>query len=164
MRASRFAEMLKTLHRAQVQDDLSAEKQSMANIVRTAQIGNFNRESDAEGNPWAPRKQGYKHPPLRDTLDMYSAASDPYAAGAVEYSTHRSLVIGISDEVIPYAKYHQFGAGPIPKRQFFYMLETEREKLVAPMRTAMRRLLVQHGAAYGMSSVPEKSPDPPDAV
>ena len=160
MRANQFAGMLRTLHRAQTQDDMAAEKESMANIIRTAQIGNFNRESDAEGNPWSPRKSGYRHPPLRDTLAMYAAASDPFAAGSVEYMTHRSLVVGISDEVIPYAKYHQFGAGPIPKRQFFYMLETEREKLVAPMRTAMRRLLVQHGSAYGMSGVPEKSPEP----
>ena len=131
----------------------------MANIVRTAQIGNFNRESDAEGNPWAPRKHNYKHPPLRDTLDMYSAASDPYAPGAVSKSSHRSLTIGINDSVIPYAKYHQFGTRNMPKRQFFYLLETDREKLVAPIRTAMRRLLVQHGSAYGMRNVPIKSPD-----
>lgn len=159
MRANQFAGMLRTLHRAQTQDTMDDEKRSMANIIRTAQIGNFDRESDAEGNPWSPRKSNYKHPPLRDTLAMYSAASDPYAPGSVEYMTHRRLVVGISDEIIPYAKYHQFGAGPIPKRQFFYMIETEREKLVAPMLTAMRRLLVQHGSAYGMSNVPLKSPD-----
>lgn len=160
MRANQFSKMLRTLHRAQTQDPMDAEKTSMANIIRTAQIGNFNRESDATGNPWQPRKSKVSHPPLRDTLAMYAAASDPYAPGAVEYANHRSLRVGISDKVIPYASHHQFGTKNIPKRQFYYLLEADRDKLVFPLQAALRRLLVQHGSSFGMSNVPEKSVDP----
>lgn len=146
--ADKFADMLRSLDAAQKYDELAEEKVSIANIVSTAQIGNFDRESDALGNPWAPRKHNYNHPPLRDTLAMYAAASDPYADGHVRKMGFREVTIGIDDDAVPYAKFQQYGTSSIPARQFMYLREEDFNLLVAPMLSGLARIMQDNARKY----------------
>lgn len=151
-KAERFADFLRSLDSAQKYDDFDDEKASISNIVSTAQIGNFDRESDETGNPWAPRKADYPHPPLRDTLKMYAAATDPFAEGSVKAMGFRSVTVGIDDSVVPYAKYQQFGTSNMPARKFFYLREQDYEKLISPFLIGLARVMQDAARAYASSS------------
>jgi hypothetical protein len=126
MKMDEFLTMLATasdrLDKADFRPALRAAGEQFSDEV----AGNFLREEDSDGNPWAPHApltialHGV-HPLLRLSYAMYRAATDLDAATALQLLEDRKITIGIDGNQIPYAWKQDEGAGRIPAREFFYL-------------------------------------------
>jgi len=142
MSPEQFQRILTALPMRIASDPMDAEKEEMGELIREAQEGNFEREEDESGAAWAPRKGSYDHPPLRDTLAMFNAATSKGAPGNLQEHGPGYLVVGIDGSVIGYAIDHNDGIGQV-QRRFFYLREEDLEKLDVPLRKAMKRIVLQ---------------------
>ena len=101
---------------------------SAAEQVRASVKKNFGRQTDSGGNVWPPRKDDLPHPLLILTSAMFEASSG--GAGSFTNFSQAAVEIGIIGAAIPYAAVHQYGAGRVPRREYFY-LNKEEEPLVS---------------------------------
>lgn len=93
---------------------------------------NFGRRADSAGVAWPERKPGSgKHPLLRLSYDLYQAAATHGGAGQVERLDARQSNLGVSLDVIPYARAQNLGhtyvvgtrSWVLPPREYFYVLD-----------------------------------------
>lgn len=126
MQMDEFLEMLGGAADRLDNADLRPALRAAGNQFGDEVAGNFQRQEDSSGNPWAPHApltialHGV-HPLLRLSYAMYRAATDLDAAAAVSLLEDRKITIGIDGNEIPYAWKQDEGAGRIPAREFFYL-------------------------------------------
>jgi len=87
---------------------------------------NFFNQLDDNSQPWRQRKDDLPHPLLIKTGKMFRAAtntSDPGHIADIQEG-NRSIVIGVSDDVVPYAKYHHNGTSRMVSRRVIYANHT----------------------------------------
>lgn len=98
-------------------------RQALSEVRRLALQGirdNFTSSSGPLGKPWPPRRvAGDGHPLLMDSGDMLQAAVGT-GAGHVSRQEPRSLELGVSLDVVPYAAAQNYGYGPgnLPQREY----------------------------------------------
>lgn len=79
---------------------------------------NFTSSATPEGRSWPPRKhRGDGHPLLIDTGRMLQAATGG-GPGHVTRVQNDELTVGVDDQKVPYAKYHNEGTRRMPRREF----------------------------------------------
>jgi len=100
--------------------DLASGFAAIDEVISQGFVENFFNQVDHNGRKWKPRKDKKllsdtsgeePHPLLIKTGKMFQAAtntSDPAHIADIQ-DGDRSIEIGISDELVPYAKYHHTG-------------------------------------------------------
>jgi hypothetical protein len=136
-----FVQLMAALPSAIQTDPRKKEKAEVAEEFRTAQAGNFAREQDDMGAAWAPRRGNHSHPPLRDTLAMFQAATKKNASGGIETAGAGFLLMGISGGSVDYAAKHNDGKDGMVKRRFHYLREEDAMKLFPLLRIGLGRIL-----------------------
>lgn len=81
---------------------------------------NFYNQLDEQGNPWPPRKDSKPHPLLIKTGKMFEAATNTRSPAHFSDIEGTTLITGISDAAVPYAKYHHTGTRIMPARRVIY--------------------------------------------
>jgi hypothetical protein len=89
---------------------------------------NFFRQTDEDGNLWPPRKDNLPHPLLILTTTMKEAASG--GLGSLVKYGRSSVEMGVRGDYVPYAWRHQNGDEGMPRRQYFYLHEEERPRVL----------------------------------
>lgn len=128
--ASEVSGIVDRLERASFRDALVEAGKAFGEEV----AGNFERNEDSEGQPWAPHapltvKLYGPHPLLRLTWAMHAAAIDLNNEAAKYLLEDRVITIGIDGNELPYAAVHDQGGGRIPKREFFYLNEQSQDRV-----------------------------------
>lgn len=70
---------------------------------------NFYNQVDDKGVPWAPRKDKKPHPLLIKTGKMFEAATNTRSSNHFSDIQGATLITGVSDAAVPYAKWHHNG-------------------------------------------------------
>lgn len=70
---------------------------------------NFFNQLDDKGYPWAPRKDSKPHPLLIKTGKMFDAATNTRSSNHFSDISGTTLITGVSDSAVPYAKWHHNG-------------------------------------------------------
>lgn len=98
--------------------DLSEALSQCRMAIREGIRRGFSAATDVQtGQPWAPRKHPYPHPPLMKTQTMANAAAG-IGSGSISEINGRTLRVGVSTSAVPYAPYHQFGTGRMVARPY----------------------------------------------
>jgi phage gpG-like protein len=135
MSPEQFAAMCRAMQPAVQSAPVDQLHSEAGDIFREAQADNFASAADEHGNAWPPRKHKYPWPILRKTKRMMNAASRRGAAGNITTSQAGSLILGIRDADVPYSKFHQRGTRRLPVRRFFYLKQSDRRKILPPVRS-----------------------------
>lgn len=101
--------------------------EQLAEIVEESVEDNFHRQADVTGSTWPPRKDTLPHPLLIKTGKMKEAATG--GDGQYKRAERKGLKLGVKPDVVPYARYHQYGTSRIPQRQYFYIHGSDRARL-----------------------------------
>lgn len=82
---------------------------------------NFYNQQDEMGQSWPPRKDNLPHPLLIKTGKMFRAATNTEDSGHYsDIENGTTLIVGIADSVVPYAKYHHTGTRIMPARRVIF--------------------------------------------
>lgn len=67
-------------------------------------------------------KYGFAYPILKATGKLEDAASNPKSPGAIADIVQKdTLILGVRDSFVPYAKFHQEGTRRMPMRKMFFI-------------------------------------------
>lgn len=151
-----FSSMLRSLPSRIDGGSVESFFNEVGDAFRAVQVDNFSRESDESNTPWPPRKKSYPWPILRKTRKMMKAATQRNAPGNIQRAIGRSLVLGIQDSSVPYAKHHHYGSKRVegrkfflPKRRFFYLRPEDRPRLEPAIRKHLLAMMKQAKEEFG---------------
>ncbi len=150
-----FASMLRSLPAKIDGGGVETMFNNVGDAFRAVQLKNFEREADENNTPWPPRKKNYPWPILRKTRKMMRAATQRNAIGNIQRAAGRSLVLGIRDADVPYAKHHHWGSRKLanrkfflPRRRFFYLRAEDKSELEPAVRRHLLQIMAKAKEEY----------------
>ena len=145
MNAYEFAGRLREVAREVANIDHSEALEDCVPVVYRSVDGNYAKKVDSDGVVWKRRKDNLPHPLLNKTGKMKKASTG--GDGALLRIQRKRVQMGIKNESIHYAWYHQFGSkyGRIPRRRYYYLNGEDRAELrrvfIAKTRSKVVRIL-----------------------